>query len=416
MERTGVVVVGGGPAGMVAGLLLARAGVEVTVLEKHGDFLRDFRGDTVHASTLTLLDELGLGPSFAEVPHQLVDKVQVLLDSGLQTMGDLTRLPGPHKHIAFVPQWDFLDLLADAGKREPTFDLRMNTEFTGLIEEGGKVTGVRYRTPGGTTGELGADLVIAADGRRSRVREQLRLPVHEFGAPMDVWWFRLPRDPAELNGATGRFGRGQAMVLINRGDYFQCAYLIRKGTDELLRAEGVAAFRRRVAKLVPWLEERLETVESLDDVKLLDVKLDRLRRWHADGALCIGDAAHAMSPIGGVGINLAVQDAVAAARIVAAPLRRGELSPKVLAKVRRRRWLPTAVTQAVQRRVQDSFLKPTLAATSTAAAPGRPALPVRLMGRFPWLQAVPAYLVAIGLRPEHAPEFARRAPERIERT
>ncbi|MEU4762685.1 FAD-dependent oxidoreductase [Actinosynnema sp. NPDC023794] len=414
MERTGVVVVGGGPAGMVAGLLLARAGVEVTVLEKHGDFLRDFRGDTVHASTLTLLDELGLGPSFAEVPHQLVDKVQVLLDSGPQTMGDLTRLPGRHKHIAFVPQWDFLDLLADAGKREPTFTLRMNTEFTGLLRSGGKVTGVRYRTPGGETGELAADLVIAADGRRSLVREQLRLPVHEFGAPMDVWWFRLPRDPGELSGATGRFTQGQAMVLINRGDYFQCAYLIRKGTDELLRAEGIAAFRQRVVKLVPWLAERVETVESLDDVKLLDVKLDRLRRWHADGALCIGDAAHAMSPIGGVGINLAVQDAVAAASLVAAPLRRGELSPKVLAKVRRRRWLPTAVTQAIQRRIQDSFLKPTLTATSSAT-PGRPPLPVRLMGRFPRLQGVPAYLVAIGLRPEHAPGFARRAPERIER-
>jgi 2-polyprenyl-6-methoxyphenol hydroxylase-like FAD-dependent oxidoreductase len=247
------------------------------------------------------------------------------------------------------------------------------------------------------------------------VREQLRLPVHEFGAPMDVWWFRLPRDPGELSGATGRFTQGQAMVLINRGDYFQCAYLIRKGTDEVLRAEGIAAFRRRVVELVPWLAERMETVESLDDVKLLDVKLDRLRRWHADGALCIGDAAHAMSPIGGVGINLAVQDAVAAAALVAAPLRRGRLGPEVLAKVRRRRWLPTAVTQAIQRRIQDSFLKPTLTGSSSAA-PGRPPLPVRLMARFPWLQGVPAYLVAIGLRPEHAPEFARRAPERIERS
>ncbi|ROP40615.1 FAD-dependent oxidoreductase [Saccharothrix texasensis] len=415
MERTGVVVVGGGPAGMVAGLVLARAGVEVTVLEKHGDFLRDFRGDTVHASTLTLLDELGLGPSFAAVPHQLVDRMQVLLDAGPQTMADLRRLPGAHKHIAFVPQWDFLDLLADAGRREPSFALRMNTEFTGLLEKGGKVTGVRYRTASGETGELAADLVIAADGRASLVREQLRLPVRSFGAPMDVWWFRLPREEGELSGATGRFGRSDGLVLINRGDYFQCAYLIRKGTDELLRSEGVAAFRRRMATLVPWLEERLETLESLDDVKLLDVKLDRLRRWHADGALCIGDAAHAMSPIGGVGINLAVQDAVAAATLVAGPLRRGELDQKVLAKVRRRRWLPTAVTQAIQRRIQDSFLKPTLAGTSSAAR-GRVPRPIRLMQRFPRLQVVPAYLVAIGLRPEHAPRFARRAPERIERS
>ncbi|MFE2755081.1 FAD-dependent oxidoreductase [Actinosynnema sp. NPDC059335] len=414
MERTGVVVVGGGPAGMVAGLVLARAGVEVTVLEKHGDFLRDFRGDTVHASTLTLLDELGLGPSFAEVPHQLVDRVQVLLDSGPQPVADLSRLPGRHKHIAMVPQWDFLDLLADAGKREPTFELRMNTEFTGLLREGGRVTGVRYRTADGGTGELAADLVIAADGRRSLVREQAGLPVRAFGVPMDVWWFRLPRHEGELTGATGRFGSSDGLVLINRGDYFQCAYLIRKGTDELLRSEGVVAFRRRMARLVPWLAERLETISSLDDVKLLDVKLDRLRRWHLDGLLCIGDAAHAMSPIGGVGINLAVQDAVAAAALVAGPLRRGELTTEVLAKVRRRRWLPTAVTQAVQRRVQDSFLKPTLAGTSGVAR-GRVPLPIRLMRRFPRLQVVPAYLVAIGLRPEHAPEFARRAPERIER-
>lgn len=415
MERTGVVVVGGGPAGMVAGLLLARAGVEVTVLEKHGDFLRDFRGDTVHASTLTLLDELGLGPAFAEVPHQTVDRMQVLLDSGPQTIADLSRLPGPHKHIAFVPQWDFLDLLADAGKREPTFTLRMDTEFTGLLKENGRVTGVRCRTAGGEVGELASELVIAADGRHSLVREQAGLPVHEFGAPMDVWWFRVPRNPDELSGGTGRFSRGQGLVLINRGDYFQCAYLIRKGTDRQLRAEGIEAFRRRMADLVPWLAERMGTVGSLDDVKLLDVKLDRLRRWHGDGVLCIGDAAHAMSPIGGVGINLAVQDAVAAASIVAAPLRRNELSPAVLAKVRRRRWFPTASTQAFQRRIQDSFLKPTLAGTSDIARGGVP-LPVRLLQRFPWLQVVPGYLVAIGLRPEHAPTFARRAPERIERS
>ncbi|MFD7653208.1 FAD-dependent oxidoreductase [Actinosynnema sp. NPDC059797] len=415
VERTSVAVVGGGPAGMVCALLLARAGVEVTVLEKHGDFLRDFRGDTVHASTLTLLDELGLGPSFAEVPHQLVDRVQVMLDSGLQTMGDLSRLPGPHKHIAFVPQWDFLDLLADAGRREPSFTLRMDTEVVGLLREGGRVTGVRYRTAGGDTGELAADLVVAADGRHSLVRAQAGLPVRAFGAPMDVWWFRLPRNPDELNGATGRFSRGNALVLINRGDYFQTAYLIRKGTDRELRREGVEAFRERVVGLVPWLADRVDAIGSLDEVKLLDVKLDRLRRWHADGLLCIGDAAHAMSPIGGVGINLAVQDAVAAARIVAAPLRRGELTPRVLARVRRRRWLPTAVTQAVQRRIQDSFLEPTLVG-APGADPGKPPRPVRLMRRFPVLQAVPAYLVGVGLLPEHAPAFARRAPERIERS
>ncbi|MEU4803552.1 FAD-dependent oxidoreductase [Actinosynnema sp. NPDC023587] len=414
MERTTVAVVGGGPAGMVFALLMARAGVRVTVLEKHGDFLRDFRGDTVHASTLTLLDELGLGPSFAEVPHQLVDRGQVMTDRGLVTMADLRRLPGPHKHIAFVPQWDFLDLLADAGKREPSFELRMNAEFTGVTRAGGRVTGVRYRTPDGTA-ELAADLVVAADGRSSSVRAEVGLPVREFGAPMDVWWFRLPRHGGEVGTGLGRFTRGEALVLIPRGEYYQCAYLIRKGADRRLRAEGVEAFRARVAGLVPWLADRTATIGSLDDVKLLDVKLDRLRRWHAEGVLCIGDAAHAMSPIGGVGINLAVQDAVAAARILAAPARRGRLTGRVLAKVRRRRWFPTVVTQAFQRRIQDSFLKPTLAGERAGVGGGLPG-PVVLLQRLPWLQAIPAYLVAIGLRPEHAPDFARRAPEKITRS
>ncbi|GGP47152.1 putative monooxygenase, FAD-binding protein [Saccharothrix coeruleofusca] len=409
-------VVGGGPAGMVLGLLLARAGVEVTVLEKHADFLRDFRGDTVHASTLTLLDELGLGPSFADVPHQLIDRVQVMLDSGVTTMADLSRLPGPHKHIAIVPQWDFLDLLADAAKQEPTFTLRMNAEFTGLVRTGGgRVTGLRYRTSDGEVRELAADLVVAADGRRSAVREAAGLAVHSFGAPMDVWWFRVPRRPDDPTGGLGRFSSGSGLAMIPRGDYFQCAYLIRKGTDRRLRAEGVEAFRERVAKLVPWVADRLGVIESLDDVKLLDVKLDRLRRWHADGLLCVGDAAHAMSPIGGVGINLAVQDAVAAARVVAGPAKLGRITPAVLAKVRRRRWFATVVTQNIQRLVQNAFLRRTLDGGSTVAQ-GRTPRPVRLMRRFPPLQVVPAYLVAIGLRPEHAPAFARREPARVPRT
>ncbi|GAA3877591.1 FAD-dependent oxidoreductase [Saccharothrix violaceirubra] len=412
MERTTVAIAGGGPAGMVLGLLLARAGVDVTVLEKHADFLRDFRGDTVHASTLTLLDELGLGPSFAEVPHQLVERMAILLDSGPQTVADLTRLPGPHKHIAFVPQWDFLDLMADAARREPSFTLRMSTEVTGLARTGSKMTGVHYRGPDGA-GTLNADLVVAADGRGSLVRAEAGLPVHRFGVPMDVWWFRLPRGTEDVGGGLGRFGPDTAVVLIPRGDYFQTAFLIRKGTDARLRTEGIEAFRARVAKLVPWLAERLETVESLDDVKLLDVKLDRLRRWHADGVLCIGDAAHAMSPIGGVGINLAVQDAVATAAILAAPLRRGTVTPSVLAKVRRRRLFPTVVTQTFQRLVQGRFLSPPGDKTPEST---RPPLPLRLLQRFPVLQGVPAYLVAIGLRPEHAPAFARRAPERIPRT
>jgi 2-polyprenyl-6-methoxyphenol hydroxylase-like FAD-dependent oxidoreductase len=415
MERTTVLVAGGGPAGMVLGLLLARGGVEVTVLEKHPDFLRDFRGDTVHASTLTLLDELGLGPSFADVPHQLVDKMQVLLDSGPVTIGDLSRLPGPHKHIAFVPQWDFLDLIADAARPEPTFTLRMETEVTGLTRRGNRVTGVTYRTSGGAVGEIAADLVVAADGRHSVVRKEARLPVHDFGAPMDVWWFRVPRHEGEPNGGVGRFGAGSGLVLINRGDYFQTALLIRKGMDEQLRAEGIEAFRRKVTDLVPWLADRMETIKSLDDVKLLTVKLDRLKQWHRDGLLCIGDAAHAMSPIGGVGINLAVQDAVAAATLLARPLREGRATASELAKVRRRRLLPTAVTQNIQRLIQNAFLKRALDGSS-AGVVGQVPRPIRVMQRFPVLQAIPGFMVAIGLRPEHAPAFARRAPEHIKRT
>ncbi|MEJ2856987.1 MULTISPECIES: FAD-dependent oxidoreductase [unclassified Saccharothrix] len=427
-ERTTVAVVGGGPAGMVLGLLLARAGVEVTVLEKHGDFLRDFRGDTVHASTLTLLDELGLGPSFAEVPHQLVEKIQVVTDGGTATMADLSRLPGAHKHIALVPQWDFLDLLADAGKREAAFTLVMNAEVLGLVKSGvgvgvgagSRVAGVRYRGADGVERTLGADLVVAADGRGSTVRREAGLAVRKFGVPMDVWWFRIPRHPGEPANGLGRFSRGSGLAMIPRGDYYQCAFLIRKGSNEQLRAEGIESFRKRVVDLAPWIGDRMETVESLDDVKLLDVKLDRLRRWHGDGVLCIGDAAHAMSPIGGVGINLAVQDAVAAARVLAGPARRGALTPEVLARVQRRRWFPTAVTQAFQRRVQDSFLRRTLEGRSGGVAgsggtSGRMPRMVALMQRFPVLQAVPAYVVAIGLLPEHAPRFARRAPERISR-
>ncbi|WNV89982.1 FAD-dependent oxidoreductase [Umezawaea sp. Da 62-37] len=415
MERSTCVVVGGGPAGMVMGLLLARAGVEVTVLEKHKDFLRDFRGDTVHASTLTLLDELGLGPAFARVPHQVLDRMQVLLDSGPATVADMSRLPGGHKHIAFVPQWDFLDLLADAGRAEPAFSLRMNTGFTGLLTEGGRVTGVRYRTADGVEGEIAADLVVAADGRGSLVRDGTRLPVRSFGTPMDVWWFRVPRKADDPTGGLARFGRSSGLVMLDRGDYFQIAFLIRKGTDGMLREAGVQAFRERMAALVPMLSDRMDAVESLDDVKLLDVKLDRLTRWHRDGVLCIGDAAHAMSPIGGVGINLAVQDAVAAATILAEPLLRGRVSPGLLAKVRRRRWLPTAVTQGVQRIIQNALLSRALDGKVDVGAAGTP-LPIRMLKRFPVLQGIPAYVVAIGLRPEHAPSFARRPPGTVERS
>ncbi len=413
-ERTTCCVVGGGPAGMVLGLLLARAGVAVTVLEKHGDFLRDFRGDTVHPSTLTLLDELGLGDEFAKVPHRLVDRVQVQTDDGLLPVGDFRRIPGPHKHLAFVPQWDFLDLLADAGRDEPTFTLRMHTEATGLLTEQGRITGVRYRGPDGSSGELRADLTVACDGRRSLLRDRAGLTARSFGVPMDIWWFRLPRYDGDPEGGLARFGSGHGTVVIDRGDYFQTAYLIRKGSDAALRAEGIKAFHRRITAMLPWLGDRAASVRSFDDIALLDVRLDRLRRWFKPGLLCIGDAAHAMSPVGGVGINLAVQDAVAAARQLALPLRDGTVTQRDLGRVQVRRWLPTTVTQTVQRVIHAGVLGRALRGDIdlVGSGNGRLPLPVRLLQRFPALQAIPATAVGIGLLPEHAPDFARRMPAR----
>ena len=406
MERTTCCVVGGGPAGMVLGLLLARAGVEVTVLEKHGDFLRDFRGDTVHASTLTLLDELGLGEEFARIPQRLIERLQAQFGDETVTIGDARRLPGPHKHIALVPQWDLLNLLATAGAREPSFRLRMNTEAVDVVREDGRVRGVRYRSAEGD-GTLHADLVVACDGRGSAVRAAAELRARSFGAPMDVWWFRLPRRNSDPEGLVARFGLGGGAVLIDRGDYWQCAFVIAKGTDAEMRAAGLDALRRALAGLVPWLGDRVGAIDSWDEVKLLDVRLDRLRRWWIDGLLCIGDAAHAMSPAGGVGINLAVQDAVAAARILAGPLCAGRVDRWSLARVQLRRWLPTVLTQGAQRIMQAMFLSPVLAGR-LAIRDDRLPLPLRLLQRFPVLQGIPARAVAIGVLPEHAPPFARR--------
>jgi len=408
---------------MVLGLLLARAGVEVTVLEKHADFLRDFRGDTVHASTLALLDELGLGERFAALPQRRVDGVRLQLDQGTVQVGDLGRLHGRHRYIALVPQWDLLDLLADAAAEEPTFTLRRDAEVTDLVRDAGRVVGVRYtdRTDG-TVHELRASVTVACDGRGSAVRAAAGLAPRGFGVPMDVWWFRLPRHDGDPAGLAGRFSTGQIMVMIDRGEYWQCGYLIRKGTDAALRAEGIEGFRRRLTDLVPWVADRVDTIASFDDVKLLDVRLERLRRWYADGLLLIGDAAHAMSPVGGVGINLAVQDAVAAGRILAPALRAGGAVPvAVLRKVQLRRWWPTALVQGAQRLAHRQILGRALAARP-AGGPAAPAdpfheapaaslpWPLRLVRRFPVLQGVPARAVAIGPLPEHAPAWARRPP------
>jgi 2-polyprenyl-6-methoxyphenol hydroxylase-like FAD-dependent oxidoreductase len=391
---------------MMLALLLARAGVDVTIMEKHADFLRDFRGDTVHASTLRLLDELGLGSRFAQIPHRLIDTMQMQME-GQPVDLDLSHLPGTHQHIALVPQWDFLELLASAASSEPTFRLLRSTEVTGVIRgtgpERGRIIGVSYRDQNGEAKQMRAELTVACDGRSSTVRSAMGLVPQAFGAPMDVWWFRLPRQPDDPPGLAGTFSAGHGCIMIDRGDYYQIAYIIPKGTDADMRAQGIEALHRQLVGLVPWLAGRVDTLSSFEDVKLLDVQLNRLHRWYTDGALCIGDAAHAMSPVGGVGINLAVADAVATARLLADPLRAGRVSTRQLARVQVRRWVPTAIIQAVQRAIHANVV-------AVAVEGGRPAtLPaVRLVSRTPALRRLMGYGMAIGPLPEHAPGFARR--------
>jgi 2-polyprenyl-6-methoxyphenol hydroxylase-like FAD-dependent oxidoreductase len=400
VSEVGCCIAGGGPAGMMLGLLLARQGVEVMVLEKHRDFLRDFRGDTVHPSTLRLLDELGLADEFLELPHQEVTRVGVTTDDGTYVLADFSRLPGKFPFLAFVPQWDFLDFLADRARRLPNFQLRMNAEVVGLIREDGKVTGVRYRTPGDGEQEVRAQLTVAADGRNSGLRVDAGSRLREFGAPMDVLWFRLSKAPEESIpsfGGAGRITRGRMLVRLDRGDYWQCAYLVRKGGYAALKEAGLESFRTDLARLLPDGAD-LEALRSWDDVRVLSVRVDRLPTWHQPGLLFIGDAAHAMSPIGGVGINLAVQDAAAAARLLAAPLRDGVVPPRRLGRVRRRRLLPTVVTQLVQRQIQTRVLGRILAGDRPI---GTPRL-LRLLHRHPVLQGLPARAIGIGVLPEHA--------------
>lgn len=387
---------------MILGLLLARAGVRVTVMEKHADFLRDFRGDTVHASTLRLLDELGLGPAFEQVPHRLVENIRMEIQTSPVDL-DLTRLPGPHRHIALVPQWDFLEMVATAAEAEPSFRLMRSTEVVGVIREGGRVAGVTSRDQSGETKRMRAQLTVACDGRYSTVRSAVGLTPRSYGVPMDVWWFRLPRVSGDPRGLSGILRSGHAVIVIDRGDYYQIAYIIPKGTDARMRAEGIEALHKALISMVPWLGDRVDALASFDDVKLLDVQLNRLARWYADGALFIGDAAHAMSPVGGVGINLAVADAVAAARILAGPLRVSRVSTRQLARVQLRRWPPTALLQAAQRFVHAKVI----AGAVSGSAQGAPRA-VRLVSRSVALRRLAAYLIAIGPLPEHAPRYAER--------
>ncbi len=411
MEKTGCAVVGGGPAGMMLGLLLARAGVRVTVLEKHADFLRDFRGDTVHPSTIRLIDELGLGEEFRRLPQSRLKSVVLPVPGGPVTMGDFELLPPPYNYIAMMPQWDFLNFLAAAAAEEPGFTLLMSHTATGLVRDGGRVRGVRVRRPDGTADELRADLVVATDGRHSALRAAAGLAPVNFPVPFDTWWFRLPRHPEEAGEVAGLvpvLGPGEALVALTRNDYYQIAYLAPKGTDARIRAEGVEGFRRRIAALRPDFADRVDAVRSLDDLHWLDVRLDRLHSWHVNGLLCIGDAAHAMSPAGGVGINLAIQDAVAAAEILAPALLRGTVTAADLQKVERRRRPPTVIVQTAQRLMHRAVFGPVMAGKQTKI----PAAALFVARHVPAVRGIMPRLIGFGPRPEHAPGFARRAAAR----
>jgi 2-polyprenyl-6-methoxyphenol hydroxylase-like FAD-dependent oxidoreductase len=394
-------VVGGGPAGMMLGYLLARAGVEVAVLEKHPDFLRDFRGDTVHPSTLEVMYELGLLDDFLKLPHRKIENLSMQIGDERMPMADLSHLPTRCKYIAMMPQWDFLSFLADRGKRYKTFDLRMKAEATDLIEEGGRIVGLRANTPDGPL-EIRADLVVGCDGRHSMVREKAGFVSEDYGAPMDVLWFRVTRVAGDAGEVFGHIEAGKMMVMLDRGDYWQCAYVIPKGGIDRVKADGIETFRRCVLELSPFLGTRVAELKSFDDVKLLTVTVDRLRKWWRPGVICIGDSAHAMSPIGGVGINMAVQDAVATANRLAAPLKAGTVTGDDLKAIQDRRTLPVRFTQGLQLMIQKRLISHVLESQQRL----KPPLVFKLVGMFPLLRRIPARLLAVGIRPEHV-----RTPE-----
>ena len=381
---------------MMLGYLLARAGVDVIVLEKHADFLRDFRGDTIHPSTLEVMHELGLLEKFLERPHQEIREFAGQFGDELVPLADLTHLPTQCKFLVFMPQWDFLDFIKDEAETYPSFQLMMETEVTEVITMGNTVTGVRARS-GEQEFEIGATLVVGADGRKSIVRERGDLKVESLGAPIDVLWFRLSRQPDDPGQVMGRFAAGKIMVMLNRDDYWQCAFVIPKGQLEQIKARGLQAFRDDIIAITPFLRNRVSELTGWDQIRLLTVMVDRLRKWYRDGLLCIGDAAHAMSPVGGVGINLAIQDAVAAANILAEPLRDDYVSLSHLQKVQQRREWPTRVTQWAQVQVQNYVLTPRLAGGGEI----KPPAVLRLFKKFPVLRRIPARLIGIGVRPEH---------------
>ncbi|MFC3691344.1 FAD-dependent oxidoreductase [Chenggangzhangella methanolivorans] len=394
--RTRCCVVGGGPAGLMLSLLLARAGVEVMALEKHADFLRDFRGDTIHPSTMDALSDLGLLERFLELPHQEVETFSAIVEDQIFQVADFRRLKTKKRFIALMPQWDFLDFLAGEAARLPNFTLFRRAQATELLrDDAGRVTGVEAQTPEGPL-RVEADLVVGADGRHSTIRKAAGFEVETLGAPMDVMWFRVSRAPGDGAATAGRFSSEGLFIAINRGDYWQCALVIPKGGGEAVKAEGIEAFRARIGRLGPFPPERAQEIESFDQTSLLSVAVDRLDRWHAPGLLVIGDAAHAMSPIGGVGVNVAIQDAIATANLLAEALRRGPVDEAALARVQARRMPAVRVTQAMQLMMQNNVVAPTLASRTKLTPP----LPLRLLDRFPILQGLPARLIGVGVRPE----------------
>ena len=396
-------IVGGGPAGLMAGHLLARAGVEVLVLEKHADFLRDFRGDTIHPSTLEVMHELHLAEKLLKLPHEKIRSFNFHVGERIIPIADFTGLALRYPFIAIMPQWEFLNFLATTAARYAGFNLMKEADAIELVEDAGRIAGVRARTPSGDI-EVLADLVIAADGRGSVLRDRAGLKAVEIGAPMDVLWFRLSRVATDPREVMARLGVGVALIAIDRGDYWQCGCIIPKGAMETTRKRGLEAFRRRIADLAPFLRSRTKELRDWDQIKLLTVTVDRLVQWYRPGLLCIGDAAHAMSPIGGVGINLAIQDAVAAANLLTRPLLEGGVEVEHLRALQHRRELPTRLTQTVQVFIQNRIVKPVLQGKGEA----RPPWPLRLIARFPRLRRLPARLIGIGFRPEHVETKAVR--------
>ncbi len=389
-------IAGGGPAGMMLGLLLARAGVEVVVLEKHADFLRDFRGDTIHPSTLEVMHELGVLERFLTLPHQKVPRIRAQFGDLAVTVADFSSLSTRCRFVAFMPQWDFLNFLAEEAVHYSAFQLRRQADVTDLIEEAGSVVGLRANTPDGPL-EVRANLVVGADGRHSIVRSHAGLSVEEFGAPMDVLWFRLSRRPSDPGDPIGRFDAGRIFIMLNRGDYWQCGFVIPKGSRDQLQEQGLPAFRDAVAQLAPFMTDRVGELHDWEPIKLLTVQVDRLRRWYRPGVLCIGDAAHAMSPVGGVGINLAIQDAVASSNLLASALRDGRITTEDLCRVQQRREWPTRMTQRVQLAIQNRVIRRALSGSYKFSPP----FAIRLLSLVPFLRRIPARMIGLGFRPEH---------------